>query len=65
MIKHWPLRIGFANFNNEMTDSHTHINIKKFVGRLGKCIMFEIQLRHTRFYIGWYYAKNKTNKETD
>ena len=61
MVKHWPLRIGFANFNNEMTISHTHVEIEKFTGGLGKCIMLTMQLRHTRFYIGWYYGKNKTN----
>ena len=62
MVKHWPLKRGFANFNNEMVRNYIfpHLELKKFNGSLGRCIMFEIQWFHTRFYIGWYY---KTQQE--
>jgi hypothetical protein len=61
MVKHWPLRKGFANFNNEMVKSYKipHLKLDRWYGTLGKCIMFEVQWFHTRFYIGWYYHSNK------
>ena len=60
MVKHYPLRKGFANFNNEMTGYHKlpFVRFDKWEGTLGKCIMFTIWWFHTRFYIGWYYKSN-------
>jgi hypothetical protein len=51
MVKHWPLKKGFANFNNEMVESKKfpHFKIDKWFGTMGRCIMFEIWWFHTRF----------------
>ena len=57
MVKHWPLRKGFANFNNEMVESKKFpfFKVEKWWGSLGHCIMVTFWWFHTRFYIGWYY----------
>ena len=61
MVKHWPLRKGFANFNNELVAFYflPHLEFKKWNGSLGKCMMFTICLFHSRFYVGWYFKSNK------
>jgi hypothetical protein len=60
MIKHWPLKKGFANFSNEMVESKKlpSLKIAKWNGVLGRCIMITIWWFHTRFYVGWYYDSN-------
>ena len=61
MVKHWPLKKGFVNYNNEMVQNYglPHFKISRWNGVLGRCITFEIQWFHTRFYTGWYYHSNK------
>jgi hypothetical protein len=61
MIKHWTLKKGFVNFNNEMIAYHKFpfISFDKWNGALGRYLMFTICLFHTRLYIGWYYKLNK------
>jgi len=62
MVKHWPLRKGFANFNNEMSENKRlpHFKIEKWFGTMGNCIMVTVWWFHTRFYIGKYYNSNKS-----
>ena len=64
MIKHWPLKRGFANLNTVIERSYKIPYFRKdtWESSFGKCLMITVQWCRIRFYIGYYYKLNKDKK---